>query len=121
MRLQAPPVLAAVLDEGDLLHCRRCPARPVTPLRMSAPSPNITMNRNRISPFYTGFRIRPLHALLNDMRSRRADHGGWWCAWFPDECDAQAAAVGPGWLLFCGAGGDFHGREKPVNLVSAFR
>ena len=40
-------------------HALSPSARTATPLRMSAPSPNITMNWNHARPFYTGFRTPP--------------------------------------------------------------
>ena len=40
-------------------HALSPPARTTTPLRMSTPSPNITMNWNHVRPFYTGFRTLP--------------------------------------------------------------
>jgi hypothetical protein len=52
---------------------------------MSLPSPNITMNRNRARPFYTGFRTPPLLALLvvsalrteRDMSLQTIRYRGW--------------------------------------------
>jgi hypothetical protein len=46
-------------------HAPPATARTATPLRMSAPSPNITMNWNHARPFYTGFRTPPEVTVLS--------------------------------------------------------
>ena len=65
----------SLLDPPRQLRPRTVTATGTTTApRMSAPSPNITMNRNRARPFYTGFRTPPALPEAHDRQRMVLDH-----------------------------------------------